>query len=62
MICPKCDCVCAPLANSDAKAMSIRLYAVPTTTDEHAKTIIEAADLLMALSDASEAARPKQED
>ena len=48
MICPECDRVCAPLATGDAKALSDRLYHVPTGGDDyHAKTIIDAADLLL---------------
>jgi hypothetical protein len=50
MICPECDRVCAPLATSDAKAMSNRLYHVPTTRDADAGAIIDAANLLLAQS------------
>ena len=45
------------MASSDAKQMTVRLYKVPTPDDEHALTIMDASDMVLAQSNEIERLR-----
>lgn len=57
--CPECDVAYAPVADIDAKALSRQLYAIPTHSEEDARVLIDAADLVLAQS--SEISRLRSE-